>query len=205
MRRKLYPAVLTATFLVLGMAMSADRVNAQQGNAAGPGASMPPHCVILQRKGFTITQSSYSKSVTLPATSPTQPRPGSFPAPVGYGQKGNNQWFIDSFLGVPKSGCRVCGVTVAVAGTIGGANDGFGVIGANDSSPQFQGTPLAANPVHTRLVSAPQLPLGPFNHTLVIDGPTYMNWYLASSAPTLDIYMQDDSMINSIQVTYFVY
>lgn len=206
MRRQLSSATWAAGALFMGLGVFAANANSTEHNSATkPNPTIPPHCVTLQRKGFAITQSSYSKSVSGTATQATQPRPGSFPAPVAYGQKANNQWFLDSFPGVPKTGCRVCGVTVAVGGTIGGANDSFGVIGANDASPQFQGAPLAANPVHTRLASAPPLPMGPFNHTLVIDGPAYTAWHLATPTPTLDVYMQDDSTITSIQITYFVY
>ena len=206
MRRQISPAAWAASALLMSLGVLAENAHSAEPNSATkPNPTMPPHCMALQRKGFAITQSSYSKSVSGTATQATQPRPGSFPAPVAYGQKANNQWFLDSFPGVPKTGCRVCGVTVEVGGTIGGSNDGFGVIGANGATPQFQGTPLAANQVHTRLVSAPQLPMGPFNHTLVIDGPAYTAWHLATPTPTLDVYMQDDSTINSIVITYFVY
>ena len=155
-RSFLLSGLTVAALLVPGAASAQDAP--MSSNAAGPAGSLPPKCMELRKRGFTITQSSYSKSVTPPATMATQPRPGSFaPAPVAYGQKANNQMFLDSFPGVPKSGCRVCGVTVAVSGVIGGGNDGFGVIGSNNiTSKQFNGAwgpNLLANSAHERLAT----------------------------------------------------
>jgi hypothetical protein len=171
-----------------------------------PVANQPKHCQDLAKKGFTIKSETISRSGTTTAQTATQPRGGSYAAPRKYGQTGDDKWFIDSFPAKAREGCRICGVFVAIKGNVGGSNDSVGVIGSNSAQPQFAGTPLAANQTHLRLASsAPNTPVGPYSSGFMIEGPAYMTWYLNSLAPTLDVFAQDDTTINQIQVTYFWY
>jgi hypothetical protein len=191
------------------LAMSASIMVASQvamAQSAVPVANMPKQCQELARKGFQIK----SENITRSGTGATTPRPGSWAAPRKYGEAGSNKWFIDSFPAAPKGGCRICGVNIGVKGVVGATsqnNDGIGIVGSNSTAPQVLATPAPPhfNTVHTRLAGAGPLPQGPYSNFFQINGPDYMNWWLNSLAPSLDIMVQDDSSVTMIEVTYFYY
>jgi hypothetical protein len=191
------------------LAISASMMVASQvamAQSAVPVANMPKQCQELARKGFTIQ----SENITRSGTGATTPRAGSWAAPRKYGEVGANKWFIDSFPAHPKGGCRVCGVNVGVKGVVGATsqnNDGIGVVGSNTTAPQVSATPAPPhfNTVHARLGGAGPLAQGPYSNLIQINGPDYMNWYMNSLAPSLDVMVQDDSSVTMIEVTYFYY
>lgn len=193
-----------AMALAVGYCVVSQTALAQATNV--PLANQPKHCQELAKKGFTIRSETIARSGTQTAQTATQPRGGSFAAPRKYGQTGDDKWFIDSFPGKPREGCRVCGVFVAVKGHVGGTNDTIGVIGSTSAQPQFSSPPFATNQSHVRLATtAPNMPVGPYSSGFMIEGPAFMTWYLNSLAPTLDVFAQDDTTINQVQVTYFWY
>jgi hypothetical protein len=53
--------------------------------------------------------------------------------------------------------------------------------------------------------AAGPLAQGPYSNLIQINGPDYMNWYMNSLAPSLDVMVQDDSSVTMIEVTYFYY
>ncbi|TAJ85123.1 MAG: hypothetical protein EPO10_23720 [Reyranella sp.] len=174
--------------------------------SAVPVANMPKQCQELARKGFQIK----SENITRSGTGATTPRPGSWAAPRKYGEAGSDKWFIDSFPAAPKGGCRICGVNIGVKGVVGNSsqqNDSIAIVGSNSTAPQVLATPAPphANTAHTRLASAGPLAQGPYSNGFQLNGPDYMNWYLNSLAPSLDIMVQDDSSVTMIEVTYFYY
>jgi hypothetical protein len=174
--------------------------------SAVPVANMPKQCQEMARKGFRIN----SETITRTGTGATTPRAGSSAAPRKYGEGGNDKWFIDSFPAHPKGGCRVCGVTVAVKGTVSQTsinNDSITIVGSNTSAPQISVTPMPAHfdQVHLRLAGQSPLPQGPYSNAFQIDGPAYMSWYMAALAPSLDVMVQDDTSVSMIEVTYFYY
>jgi hypothetical protein len=183
--------------------MPSDRVAAE--------TVLPETCQKLQRAGFRINHQTIMRSGTATAMVATQPHSGSFAPVRKYGEVGNDKWFIDSFPAHPKEGCRVCGVTVAVKGVVSQQNqnnDSIGFVGSNKATAQVSGNPLAFNTEHTRLAFTPAggpLPAGPFSKVFTIEGATWTNWYMASLVPSFDVMAQDDTAINSVEVTYYWY
>jgi hypothetical protein len=174
-----------------------------------PLANQPKNCQELARKGFTIHSETIARSGTSTAQVATQARPGSFTPHRKYGEGGNNKWFIDSFPAHGDKGCRICGVWVTVKGTVNPNNlnnDSVTIAGANTAGPQLAGNPLAWSNADVKLAgSTSALPQGPYSSGFMIEGPAYMNWYLATPNPYLDVLVQDDTQIDSVSVTYFYY
>ena len=175
--------------------------------SAVPVANMPKECQELARKGFQINSEVISRS----GTAATTPRTGSYAAPRKYGEAGNDKWFIDSFPAHPKGGCRVCGVNVAVKGSVSQSsqnNDSITVVGSNSTAPQISATPAPAhfNAAHKRLGSFGPLPNGgTYSQLIQVNGPDYMNWYMNALVPSLDVMVQEDSSVAMVEVTYFYY
>jgi hypothetical protein len=171
-----------------------------------PVANMPKECQELARKGFKIM----NEVVTRTGTAATTPRPGSSPAPRKYGEAGNDKWFIDSFPAHPKGGCRVCGVSIGVKGTVGTSslnNDSITVVGSNTAAPQISltGTPHFDAAVHKKLGGFSPLPAGPYSQSFQIGGADYNAWYMNALVPWIDVMVQDDSSVGMIEVRYFYY
>ena len=180
------------------------------GVAAAPAleVALPEACKKLQGAGFAIKHETIIRSGTATAPTATHPRTGSFAAPRKYGEGGDDKWFIDSFPVHPKEGCRVCGVTVAVKGSISANsvnNDSISLVGSNSAASQIVSGHFNSPP-HTLLASVgPLTPAGAFTKVLSINGPTWMNWYMASLVPSFDVMVQDDTTVNSVEVTYYWY
>lgn len=207
-----------ATMLAItaGLSLGSHIALAQTPNVAaprpGPEAPLPATCKELVGKGFTIKHQTILRSGTAATPVATHPRNGSFAAPRKYGQSGDDVWFIDSFDSHPKEGCRICGVTVAVIGNVSAnsvKNDSITLVGSNSTAPQIIPSPLHFNPAHTRLnpvvPAGGPLAQGPLNMLFTIEGPAWMGWYMASLVPSFDVMVQDDTTVNSIEVTYYYY
>lgn len=174
-----------------------------------PVANQPKQCQELARKGFTIHSETISRSGTSSAQVATQARPGSYAPHRKYGEGGNNKWFIDSFPAHGDKGCRICGVWVTVKGMVNPNNlnnDSVTIAGANTTGPQLAGSPLAWSNADLKLAgSTAPLPQGAYSSGFMIEGPAYMNWYLASPNPWIDVMVQDDTQVDAVSVTYFFY
>ena len=196
-----YAAMLAAA---VGVALGGDIAMAQ--TAAIPVANLPKQCQEMARKGFNIKHETIQRSGTAGAMVATQARAGSNTAPRKYGEGGDNKWFVDSFPSHPKEGCRVCGVFVAVKGNVSqnsSNNDSIALIGSSSAAPQYTNNAVTA--AHTRLGGAGPLTNGPYSSGFMIEGPAWMAWYMNALVPSFDIAVQDDTTINTIEVTYFYY
>lgn len=198
----------TMLMVAAGFSLASHAALAQAPKVAAerPGSEteMPEQCLKLQHSGFTIKHETIARG----GTAATTPRGGSYPAPRKYGEGGDDKWFIDSFQAHPKEGCRICGVTVAVKGNVSQNslnNDSITLVGSNTAASQVVSGHLNT-PTHTKLGgSTVALPNGPYSNTFTIGGQAWMNWYLASLAPSLDVLVQDDTTVTSIVVTYYYY
>jgi hypothetical protein len=198
----------TMLAVVAGLSLGGEAALAQTPNAApaNPEMAMPEQCLKLQHAGFVIKHETVTRSGTASAPVATHPRAGSYAAPRKYGEGGDDKYFIDSFAAHPKEGCRVCGVTVAVKGNVSQNslnNDSVTLVGSNTAAPQVVTGHF--NTAHTKLGGAGPLPNGAYSASFAINGPNWMNWYMASLVPSLDVMVQDDTTINSIVVTYYYY
>lgn len=191
------------------LALSASMLVASQvamAQADYPVANMPKECQELARKGFRVM----NEVITRTGTAATTPRPGSYAAPRKYGEAGNDKWFIDSFPAHPKGGCRVCGVSIGVKGTVSNTslnNDSITIVGSNTAASQISLTPTphfdAA--VHKKLGGAGPLAAGPYSQGFQIGGHDYNDWYMNALVPWIDVMVQDDSSVSMIEVRYFYY
>lgn len=186
--------------------------HAQEADERQVAGGMPEQCRKLRQEGAVIQQSSFSKSVNSGSgvTIPTSPRPGSMQAPRAYGQGGNDKWFLDSFSAFPKQGCRVCGVEVQVSGVVNPGsfqNDSITVVGSRNLGLQNKGA--NGNPAWAWnfpvLGGALLSNSGAFTKTISITGASYSSWLMAAPNPSLDISVQEDTIVNAIKVTYYTY
>ena len=192
---------------VLDLNQTAHAQEADERQVAG---GMPEQCRKLRQEGAVIQQSSFSKSVNSGSgvTIPTSPRPGSTPAPRAYGQGGNNKWFLDSFSAFPKQGCRVCGVEVQVSGVVNTGsfqNDSITVVGSRNPGLQHMGAPSWSWNFPVLGGASLSAVSGAFTKTISITGASYSSWLMAAPNPSLDISVQDDTIVNAIKVTYYTY
>ena len=172
---------------------------------------LPEQCLKLRSNGAVIQQSSYSKSVA-PGSGVMQlttPRSGSIGwATRAYGQAGLDKSFIDSFPAFAKQGCRVCGVEIQMTGIVNQGsqnNDGIAVIGASKPGIQNNGAPSWTwNFPVLGSASLAQVS-GAFTKTISISGANWTSWLLAAPNPSLDIFVQDDTTVHSVVVTYYTY
>jgi len=181
----------------------------QEADARQEGGALPEACIKLRSAGAVIQQSSYSKSVTPGSgvTLSTTPRPGSMLAPRSYGQGGINNLFLDSFPAFPKQGCRVCGVEVQVSGVVNPGsqkNDGIAVVGSRNPGLQNTGAPSWS--WNFPVLGSTLLNVeGAFTKTFAITGLNWSSWLMVAPNPSLDIFVQDDTTVNAIKVTYYTY
>lgn len=203
----------------LHVATSQNRIEIREvefeGLASRPPESFTQDCAAIKRLGYTLTTQTIQRSsnavnrgvIVLPFSYGVGPL-------RAYGDTAPDRVFIDSFPLVPVRGKRVCQIDVLVAGSSGSVanNDGVSVFLPSKDGVAFKDKVgwLAAMGSSLKPSKALTDNLGPWTYDLQITGsnPTMapaLAAALATGPNFLDIFVQDDSVVNSAKVTYTIY
>lgn len=187
------------------------------GKPSKPG-SFTQSCAEVRRLGYPVTTYTIQRSSNAVNRGAVVLGPGAnYSYAVGplraYGDASLDRIFIDSFPLVPERK-KVCQIDVSVAGSTGNAsnNDGISVFLPKAAGMAFRdqvgwdpakGSSLLPSKVLTDN-------LGPWTYELSITGsnPTMapaLVAALAGGVNSLDIFVQDDSLVKSAKVTYTLY
>ncbi len=187
------------------------------GQPSKPG-SFTQSCAQVRRLGYPVTTYTIQRSSNAVDRGAVVIGQGAgYSYAVGplraYGDANLDRIFIDSFPLVPDRK-KVCQIDVAVAGSTGSANnnDGISVFLPKAAGMAFRGLAGWDPAKGSSLLPSKALTdnLGPWTYDLSITGsnPTMappLAAALAGGVNSLDIFVQDDSLVKSAKVTYSLY
>jgi hypothetical protein len=193
------------------------RIEIREVEFQGAPASFSLDCAAVRRLGYALTTQTITRTsnavnrgaITIPYSYSVGPL-------RVYGDNNVNRMFIDSFPLNPDRRRHVCQAEVAVSGSSASVNnnDGVSIFLPSNGGQIWEdhvGWRLSrGNPLRTWVLTDN---LGPWTRNLTLTGqdPTMVGALGAALAstipggPYIDVWVHDDSVVNSVSVTYTLY
>jgi hypothetical protein len=209
--------------LILAASVAAISGLVAVGSAAAQPGSFTQTCQAVQSQGYTVTTHVITRSSGAPT-----PRPGSYSigtAPTdsyhvsplrAYGYSGHDRIFLDSFPLEPVTGKRTCSVEMKIKGNSGSVVNNDAIVLMLPTGPGKLFTTGGGWANHYRVWSTtltdnlgnwsftnPAIPVMKKDNSNAPLSAALLT--TAAGVNAFDVYIQDDSTVSQIKVTYRVY